>query len=188
MFWIHQPCGTALLLFPAPVGFVVQANWAWNKVSAVVQPQHWLVGHKERRGRMVLTAAIWLITTIVSQAGLLSYPDKRFLVMTGFTACPLFFLTSKDNSACELISFSEVKHIIIFHLHGAKKLAFKRGKTDIMGLNLHALALRCALGMNGETEKALASLVLNVFPRKTTKDSGSSVRQVLWTSWFHTCS
>lgn len=36
-----------------------------------------------------------------------------------------------------------------------------------MGLNLHALALRCALGKNGETEKALASLVLNVFPRKT---------------------
>lgn len=132
MFQIHRPCGTALLLFPASVGFVVPANWVWNKVCAVTQPVASAV-ISGTQGEVGADGAHYC--NMINHNNFLS--NKRVFILRQLflnnyrfhytlpSAFLFFPFTSKDNSACELISSSEVKDIIIFHLHSAKKHAFK---------------------------------------------------------------
>lgn len=105
-------------------------NRAWKKRSLLLCSlwrQQWLVGH-----------AVWW-GHAVGVAALMGYHKSLTSKHASLSCC--WQLELRDNSACEMFSSLEVTGLPILHLLGAKKRAYKWGKTAIMGLNLHALAL-----------------------------------------------
>ena len=87
------PCGTALLLFPASVGFVVLANWVWNKVSAVTQPVA-SAGISGTQGEVGVDDAH--DCNMINHNYFLNlhlFHHNSFLLITGFTAYSLICFT-----------------------------------------------------------------------------------------------
>lgn len=116
-----------------------------KEVSAVcgLWRQQWLVG----RG-------VWGATRCESLPYGLSQVSNEHTCITQL----LLTIRGTDYSACEMFSSLDVRRLFIFHLLGTKKHAYKWGKTDRMGPNVHVLALCSASRVFWESEKLWALL------------------------------